>query len=497
MRKGLFSYCCFTLLLLSFHLSTKGQASVSFDSVKTTLRNIISQLPDTAMLRVNNIVIKGNKVTKEYIVLREVSFKKGTYIAAKDLLKTLEKARLDILNTQVFLEVLPSLQNWDHEKIDIAFTVKERWYFFPLPYFKVIDRNINQWIVEQNASLERIDYGLKFNWDNVTGRRDKLNFRYVNGYSRQYSISYEQPYADKKLEKGFLAGIFYTSNRQLSYATDSNKQVFFPVSNQQINDFVKSSFRIETGFTYRKGVYHRHAIRLHYVREQINDTIPALIANNTSKGYIPYYPGNKTKLSTGEFVYSYQYFDLDNIGYPLKGFAFNGSFFQRGLGSKEVNLWQFNAKAAKYVTLAPNTYVSVLGAGLLKFPFNQPVVHMPALGYGDLTMQGLEYYVADGVMAGIVRATLSRQIFKVNVPTLITKNEKYRKIPFRVLFKIYGNIGGSYLPYESTSFLNNKFLYTWGAGFDILSYYDFTARIDYSFNQLGENGLFLRVRRDF
>jgi Surface antigen variable number repeat len=483
--------------LFAFPIFSKGQASVSYDSIITVLRNTISLMPDTAALRVNKIVIYGNKVTKDYIVLREVSFKNGTYIAVKEILKTLQKARQDILNTQVFLEVLPSIQYWDTEKIDIAFTVKERWYIFPIPYFKLIDRNINQWVVEQNASLERVDYGLKFNWDNVSGRRDKLSFRYVNGYNRQFSVFYEQPYADKKLEKGFLAGVFYTSNRQLTYATDSNKQVFFPINNQQIGDFVRNSFRIETGFTYRKGIHHRHTLRLHYVREQIDDTIPKLIENNLSKGYIPYYPGNTSKLSAGEFLYSYQYFDLDNIAYPLKGFAFSGAFFQRGLGSKSINLWQLNAKAAKYVTLAPNTYVSVLGAGILKLPFNQPMVHMPALGYGDLTMQGLEYYVADGVMAGILRTTLSRQLFKINIPTLVTRNEKYKKIPFRVLFKLYGNLGGTYLPYVSNSFLNNRLLYTWGAGFDIISYYDFTARIDYSFNQLGENGLFLRVRRDF
>jgi hypothetical protein len=273
--------------------------------------------------------------------------------------------------------------------------------------------------------------------------------------------------------------------------------VFYPSSNKQINDFVRSSFRIETGFTYRKGIHHRHTIRLQYVNERIDDTIPKIIDLNFSKGYIPYYPGNKSKISTGEFVYTYQFFDLDNIAYPLKGFAFSGTFFQRGLGSKDINLWQFNAKAGKYITLAPYTYASVVTAGLLKLPFEQPMVHMPALGYGDLTMQGLEYYVTDGVLSGVLRTTISRELFKVNVPTLITKNEKYKKIPFRILFKLYGNIGGCYLPYVSNSFLNNRLLYTWGAGFDVISYYDFTARIDYSFNQLGENGLFLRVRRDF
>ena len=53
------------------------------------------------------------------------------------------------------------------------------------------------------------------------------------------------------------------------------------------------------------------------------------------------------------------------------------------------------------------------------------------------------------------------------------------------------------MPVFTNSILNNKLLYTYGAGFDVLSYYDFVAKIEYSFNQLGEKGLFLHIRRDF
>ncbi|MFM9909386.1 MAG: hypothetical protein ACKVOW_08560, partial [Chitinophagaceae bacterium] len=426
-----------------------------------------------------------------------IAFKKGTFLSAKELMGVIEKARLDIINTQLFLEVLPQLIIKENGLVDVEFVLKERWYFFPLPYFKMIDRNPNQWIVEQNASLERVNYGLKFNWENISGRRDKLGFRYVNGYSKQYSVSYEQPFADKKLQTGFLIGVFYTGTRQTSYATDSNKQVFFPVSNNQINDLVRKTFRIESGVTFRKGSQHRHTLRLHYVTERLNDTITRLISANAGKGYLPYFTDNKASVRFGEFVYTYQYYDLDNISYPLKGFAFNGSFFQRGLGAKGMNLWQLSGKAGRYIPLGKTTYASLYGLGTVKLPFKQPAYNMPIMGYGDFFMQGLEYYVVDGVMGGMLRTTVAQELFKINVPTFIIKNEKYKKIPFRVLAKVYGNIGGVYNPYFVTGVLNNTLLYTYGAGLDILSYYDFTARIDYSFNHLGEKGLFLHVRKDF
>jgi hypothetical protein len=42
--------------------------------------------------------------------------------------------------------------------------------------------------------------------------------------------------------------------------------------------------------------------------------------------------------------------------------------------------------------------------------------------------------------------------------------------------------------------LNNTFLYTGGVGIDILTFYDLNIRIEYSFNQLNKNGLFLHTK---
>lgn len=474
-----------------------AQPSVIHEDARQILLKVIAQIPDSSEMIIRSVTVKGNKRTKDYIALREVSFKAGTKLLSNSLADVIEEARLNIVNTQLFLEVIPHIANVDSKFIDIEFIVKERWYLFPLPYFKLVDRNPNQWLVEQHRSLERVNYGLKFNWDNVSGRRDKLSFNIINGYTPEYSVFYEQPFADKKLEKGFLGGVYFKQSRQLSYATDSNKQVFFPVRNSQINAFVRTSFKAEAGFTIRKGVKYRHAFRLNYTSEQIADTISRIIDQNASKGYIPYFTNNVSKQKFGEFLYNFQYYNVNNIVYPWRGFAFNGNFSQRGLGAKGMNMWQFSGKAGEFLQLSKKTSLAAVGYYMVKVPFKQPMYNLGALGYSDWFLRGLEYYVIDGVQAAILKTSLRQELFQVNVPTLILKNEKYKKIPFKVIAKVYGDIGTSYLPVYSTSLLNNKLLYTYGAGFDVLSYYDFVARIDYSFNQLGQKGLFLHIRKDF
>lgn len=494
--KWIYTFCLLALLQM-FMGQIYAQPSVSLETAKQKLRKVIRELADSTEFVIRSVAVTGHKKTKEYIILREVPFKQGSKMFPSQMEELIDQARLNVSNTQLFLEVIPSIAAWDEKNIDILFEVKERWYIFPVPYFKLVDRNVNQWLTEQNRSLERVNYGLKLNWDNVSGRRDKLNFNFVNGYTREYSIFYEQPYADKKLERGFLGAVFFKQSRQMAFATDSNKQAFFPASNKQINDFVRTTFKMEAGYTIRKGINHRHTFRLSYVSESIPDTVNKLIAANSLKGYLSYFTDNRSKQQFGEFSYAYQYYNANNIVYPWKGFLFNGSFTQRGLGAKGMNLWQFSGKAGKFFQLAKKTSASAVGYYMVKVPFKQPMYNIGALGYGDWFLRGLEYYVIDGVQAGILKATVRQEVLNLNVPTFLFKNEKYKKIPFKIIAKVYGDIGASHLPAYTNSRLNNRLLYTYGAGIDVLSYYDFIARIEYSFNQLGEKGLFLHIRRDF
>ena len=65
------------------------------------------------------------------------------------------------------------------------------------------------------------------------------------------------------------------------------------------------------------------------------------------------------------------------------------------------------------------------------------------------------------------------------------------------MLKAYGDLGYSYLPNPGNSRLNNKLLRTWGAGVDVLTIYDVVLKLEYSFNQLGEKGLFIHTATDF
>ncbi|MFN6388157.1 MAG: POTRA domain-containing protein, partial [Bacteroidota bacterium] len=147
---------------------------------------------------IERIEIAGNAKTKYYIILRELSFAKGDSLNAQQLGAAIIQAKQLLMNTQLFVDIkidtLTYLEQWQ-----IRVQVKERWYLLPLPYFRLVDRNFNQWWVDQNRSLDRVNYGVKFIQNNVSGRNDNLNVWLITGYNRQFSARYTIPFIDKKL----------------------------------------------------------------------------------------------------------------------------------------------------------------------------------------------------------------------------------------------------------------------------------------------------------
>jgi len=162
--------------------------------------NLISSskllLDSTAKFHVKDIIVKGNRKTKEYIILREMQFQKGDSIIIANINKELEQAKQQIYNTTLFSEIKVEMTVLSAYDIIVIVDVKERWYIYPVPQFKPVDRNFNEWIKTYNASLKRVNYGLKFVHYNLSGRRDQLRLFFLTGFSRDFSFSYNAPYSN-------------------------------------------------------------------------------------------------------------------------------------------------------------------------------------------------------------------------------------------------------------------------------------------------------------
>ena len=433
---------------------------------------------------VRKIYISGNRKTKESVILREVPFKTKDQYLLSDLVKKFEDARRQLMNTSLFHEVVVALKSFEEYNVDILIEVKERWYLFPIPYFKFIDRNFNQWLVEQHARLNRLNYGIKILNNNTTGYNDKLNVWLMNGYTKQITVNYDRLYIDKKMKWGMNVGVAMGKNREINYSTYNNKQLFF----KDTNNYVRTFFKTYAELTYRRAIRTRHRFGISYVQERVTDTIISL---NPA-----YFKNGRGSIGFPEFYYTVNYADADYIPYPLQGYLAELSFIKRGFNSV-VDLWQFTARASGSWKVADKIFFGTKVSGILKLPFNQPYFNQRLLGYNDFFMQGYEYYVVDGTAGGYIKTSISREMVNFYIHVKRKKIEETYHIPFRVYLKAYANAGYMYHSSPGANSLNNKMLYSGGIGIDIITHYDFTLKLEWSFNQLGQNDLYLHRKTFF
>ncbi len=479
----------FSIALFCYHSKAQFQSTVKSPGGQILNENGIAFfLPDTSNpspFVIRNIVIDGNKKTKPKIILRELPFHSGDHYQLPQLVKKFEEAREFLMNTGLFHNVVVALKAFDGYNVDILIEVRERWYIFPLPYFKPVDRNLNQWIVENKFSLTRVNYGAKVIYNNLSGNKDNLNLWLINGYTKQLSFNYARPYIDNKMKLGLNFGTALGKNREINYTTIENKQVFF----KDPEHFNHSFFRGYAEAIYRPAIKTRHTLGIAYSKEEVGDTVIKLNPN--------YFSGGRHSVTYPEIYYTMSYFDLDYIPYPTHGYAAEVSLSKKGFNNV-VNVWQISAKGSANYSLFKKTYLNLSAYASVKYPFKQPFYSREFLGYDEINMQGYEYYVVDGAAGGYLKAAVTRELFSFKIRVPENRFSSINHVPFHVFAKIYGNTGYVHNPQPGmTNFLENRMLYTGGIGIDVLTIYDFTMKFEWSFNQLGQNGLFLQKKSYF
>jgi hypothetical protein len=174
------------------------------------------------------------------------------------------------------------------------------------------------------------------------------------------------------------------------------------------------------------------------------------------------------------------------------------SIKKKGLGIKSsFNLWELMGRVSQTWSLNSKYIFNLKGLGMIKLPFSQPYTGKQFVGYDGRFLQGYEYYVIDGVAGAYGKASLSRLIFKTNINLPSQRFKSLNSIPIKLYAKTFANTGYIYNTTTGENKLTNQLLYSGGIGLDLVTFNDFVIKIEWSFNRLGENGLYLHQRNDF
>jgi outer membrane protein assembly factor BamA len=435
---------------------------------------------------VQTIVITGNNKTKESTIRRELPFEEGVKYPADVLLEKMADGEKLLMNTGLFRTVSISLSQPGIAEALINIRVEERWYVFPIPFLRSVDNSLMQWLTADERDVSRLNYGVKLTHRNFTGRNDRLHLSYMNGFTRQGAIHYNNLFLDRNMKWSANLGMNYGSNRAVNYKTEENRHV--PIANFN-EDFVHSYFRSFIDVTYRKEIKTRHTFGIGFSMESVADTVIKLN---------PDYSQGPRKISSSDIFYMLSHTDVDFLPYPTKGYLAEASITKRGIGGP-LNLWQLIAKTSATWPAGKN-YFNLRLAGMLKLPFDQPYINQQFIGHNNIFLQGYEGYVIDGVAGGYMKATFARPVFDRQIKVPDNKLSPLKKLPFvplKVYAKAFVNTAYVYNQEPGNNSLSNKMLYSGGIGLDIIALTDMVIKLEWSFNLLGQNGLYLHPRNSF
>ncbi|HRH36908.1 MAG TPA: POTRA domain-containing protein, partial [Flavobacteriales bacterium] len=150
------------------------------------------------------VVITGNKITKDRIILRELLVHEGDSVAAATIYDKLGRSTQNLMNLSLFNTVTVLPVYLDSVKVMVEVNVNERWTIWPAPILQFADPNFNTWWLTKD--LDRINYGGYLYKYNFRGRNETVYVKAQFGYAQQFGLRYKVPYFDRKQRWGMSIG---------------------------------------------------------------------------------------------------------------------------------------------------------------------------------------------------------------------------------------------------------------------------------------------------
>jgi outer membrane protein assembly factor BamA len=441
-------------------------------------------------VQIGRIVVIGNDRTRKAVILREMNVSPGDVFDVEELELALQEDRMRINNTRLFHTVKVTLLPISMGIAEVLVEVSERWYFFPVPIFELVDRNFNDWWTNRNRDLSRTNYGVKLYQNNTRGLNDQLAVTLQFGFTKQFGINYNLPYIDKSKRHGISINADYSENKNVAWRTVDHIPEFVESDNT-----LRIRRRFGLGYQFRNSFYVTHSASVSYHNNTIGDTL--MMLNPT------YFQNGEQRQEFFRLSYTLRVDRRDYTGYALRGHWLEGTISQSGVGIYgDVDKTEIYLRMARYMDLGSNYFLSNYTSALLTTPNEQPYSNFSALGYRTDLIRGYELYLIEGQHYLLNRTTFKKQIVSTKFYVKQIPVEQFRHIPLSIFLKTYFDMGyvQNLDQYEESGMntqLANRFLFGTGMGLDIVTAYDMVIRLEYSLNREKETGFFLHFRREF
>ena len=415
--------------------------------------NLFAQEKGNDFFVVDSIQIFGNETTKDYIILRELTFTKGDTVNEAVLKFNKERVySLGIFNKVKIFRLKRVNKNY------VLILVKESWYIYPLPM-----------LAFQNSQWDKISYGIDFLWKNFRGRNETLHLVAAFGYDPVYAVNYFVPVVDG-LKNISFAG-------QLSFNRTFNKSK--SLENLVGGEFKFKSYSGMIGFGKRLNQFNEVFISLGFqYTEQPFESLASFTAS-----------GNKIdRMPMMKLNYLYDTRDLKQ--FSSGGTYFQTGYFQKGFGVNDISYNILDVDYRRYQPVAKKFTAKLRLLGRHVWGKRIPFYDRSYFGYNEIIRgHSLDYTEGDNYFKtsfDLNYSILDEWNFTIKLP-LIPQKLTSARIGINV--SIFYDAGSTFNNGDIISRL--KFQSGYGVGMIILFLPYNALRVEYALNEKGKGEILI------
>lgn len=470
-----YSFIFITLFSYGFALAQQDSITLRpppVDSVAGTqspqdsLINLVIQHPeliDSLKLRIKAIVVSGNKITKDEIILREMIMQQGEIFTVQ----AMQQSILNIYNLRLFYKVDIIPIPVSKKEIVLNVDVKERWYIFPLPQAGL-----------ENGEWKRLWIGLNLIWNNVRGRNETLFFQFRALYNPSVRGFYTVPWIGENLHMSVTAGAGYEKIRNQSLVAVNIRNGSNTLLYNDSGNF--DNIKFNTNFILAK----------HFGRS-------VSFFTDFSYNYVrvTQYGVGRTLSPTGKDRYlgidlGFMFDSRNLFEYTTKGYFLKTDYIRYGYIDNSINYGKFDIEARSFIPInISKTFFITIASRLftsLSIGTIIPYYNHAYLGYGDDYVRG---WARNG-FEGNDKLTLYNEI---RIPILTPRYINASKLPILksvpylnkmdlkhgLYFTIIYDLGNVW--YNDEKIRNVKFMSGAGIGLNAVFPFGYVGRLEWVF----------------
>ena len=457
-------------------------------------------LPDTipfAYVEISSVEITGTKLTRDFIIVRELDFKEGDSLStmppgkkidfkdkrffpgdSSELKLRLKYSRENIVNTKLFLTVNLTLIQIQDNDYKILIDVAERHYWWLFPVVKLEGPNFNEFI--RDPKWSDLSMGLFFSHNNLWGRSHQASVVAYVGKSYSFGLGYKIPWIGSGEKLGLLTGARYYNNYTVEYGSVDNKKQFL-FDNNSLQEL-----RVTAALNIRPGLYNYATIKLTGVYTQISDTLFQLDSN---------FLAGKSKENTSLGLYVDFYYDSrNNRSYPLEGNMLKVFIEKKGLGilTKELDLFYYGIDFHFYQRISRKFFAAQMVKAVNSSGEKYPYYYLQGLTENKNFIRGFDLFTVKGEQMYYFRSNIKYELVKPSIRKAKKggKKNKFKNLQYAFYLNFFADAGYVTNKFTVNNPLNNKMLYSIGLGLDFVTYYDLVLRFEYAFTSVPSNGFF-------